>query len=643
MKNYYLYFLALILLPLTGKTQVRISKIFTDNMVIQRDVQVPVWGWAEKGERIAVTFNDKTFKATPDKSGKWMIKLPSMSQGGPYSMEIVGKQNSIEIRNIMVGDVWVCSGQSNMEWSVEQSSNAEKEIASASDELIRHFKVPRSHANVPGDELAGGQWQVTGSKTVGAFTAVGYYFARELRKNIDVPVGLLNTSWGGSRVEPWMSAEALGIEDPESVMADLLRKKELESEERLQKLRDQFGEIPETDLGMKGEVPIWADPGLDESKWVKMSLPALWENAGYEGLDGIGWFRKTIDLTEGESNQPVELGLGKIDDSDVVWINGIKVGGMEQKWNVERVYEVDASILKPGKNVIAVRVEDTGGGGGIYGEPELMYLKTGNDTRTLTGDWKFRVGAFMASQSIYHNQIPTLLYNKMIYPVLDFPIKGVIWYQGESNAGNDEDALEYRKLFPAMIKDWRSRWNSGDFPFLFVQLANFLEPDEEPADHSWALLRESQSAALATPNTAQAVIIDIGEADDIHPGNKQDVGQRLSLAARKLAYGEDIVYSGPVYKSHEVKGNKVIISFDQVGSGLSAGSKYGYVRGFAIAGEDGKFVWAQAGIEGDRVVVWNDSIETPTAVRYAWGVNPDDANLYNKEGLPASPFRTDGN
>jgi len=270
-----------------------------------------------------------------------------------------------------------------------------------------------------------------------------------------------------------------------------------------------------------------------------------------------------------------------------------------------------------------------------------MFLSTERGKISLSGEWKFRIGAFISTSILSPNQVPTMLYNKMIVPILDFPVKGVLWYQGESNAGSDEDAIAYEKLFKDMINNWRTGWENPYMPFLYVQLANFLQPNEKPGNNPWALLRESQTAALELPNTGQAVIIDIGEADDIHPRNKQDVGYRLSLAARKLGYGQEIYFSGPLYKSHVVEGSKIVISFDHTGSGLMTKDKYGYLKGFAIAGVDKKFVWAQASVDDNKVTVWSDSIENPISIRYAWGINPDDANLYNLEGLPASPFRTD--
>jgi len=364
-------------------------------------------------------------------------------------------------------------------------------------------------------------------------------------------------------------------------------------------------------------------------------------------MDGVAWYRTTFDLTDAEARAGVRLALGRIDDSDASYVNGQEVGHTKNAWNKPRFYTVSASALRPGRNVVTVRVEDNGGGGGIEGAPDSLFVEVGAARHGLAGQWKFRAGAVRVKPNGRHpTKVPTLVYNKMVHPLFPYPIKGVIWYQGEANAARYEDAVAYRALFPAMIRDWRRRWRAGDFPFLFVQLANYMPPDSAPPERSaWAALREAQAAALALPKTAQAIAIDVGEADDIHPRNKQDVGRRLALAARRVAYGQDVEHSGPVYRRHRVRGGRVVIEFDHVGGGLvarggSSGTP-GALHGFAVAGPDRRFVWADATIEGDRVVVWSDRVRRPVAVRYAWGNNPAPANLFNAAGLPAGPFRTD--
>jgi sialate O-acetylesterase len=625
--------------------EVRPSELFTDGVVLQRGVEIHVWGTARPGSQVKVTLGDSEAESTTDADGHWSINLPAMEAGGPYGMVITGAGYERRVRDVMVGDVWVASGQSNMEWPVSASGGSEAEIAGANDPLIRQFKVPHIWSESPVDTVVGGPWTYAVPEQVGDFSAVAYFFARELRKHVDVPIGILNTSWGGSRIEPWMTAEALGYDQAQvDSVHDADRQVRALA---LANIRERLGPVPDRDPGLVEGEAVWAVSDLDESGWTSIAVPSSWENQGFEGVDGIAWYRVSFDLTADEAAAGVLLGLGQIDDSDRTWVNGTEIGGTEMAWNVAREYAVEPSALRGGRNVIAIRVEDTGGDGGIIGSPDLLFVQVGEVRRPLSGQWAFQLGEIRVAGSP-KNQVPLVLYNAMIHPLLPFPIRGAIWYQGESNAGGaDQDAFVYRDLFPAMIEDWRTRWGVGDFPFLWVQLANFRAPDAQPAESDWAMLRESQSATLSVANTAQAVIIDIGEADDIHPRNKQDVGLRLALAARHVAYGEDLVYSGPTYRSHRVSGGQITIEFDHVGQGLVAGSGEGTSRpgiplgGFAVAGVDQEFHWADARIEGNTVVVSSPRVPSPIAARYAWGNNPDRANLYNADGLPASPFRTD--
>ena len=619
-------------------SQLTVSALFTDHMVVQRDHPINIWGKASPGQSVSVNVSGNSRTSKADMDGHWMVTFPATPAGGPYQMKITSGGESISFADIFVGDVWLCSGQSNMEWTVQKSNDPDKAIMNATDAMIRHFKVPHTTANAPDEELEGGPWQINNTETVSDFTAVGYYFAQTLRKHQDVPIGLLNSSWGGSRIEPWMSAEALEMKDPETYLENYENAQQKEMVERLKQLQKKFPGLRDKDQGMRMGKPIWHAESIEDSNWERIEVPAQWEDQGYQGVDGIAWYRNIFELNKMESTADIMLHLAKIDDSDQVWVNGQYVGGMESAYATLREYKVDSDLIKQGKNTIAIRVEDTGGGGGIYGEVSDVFIRTAQRKISLAGKWRFKLGALKAYQTNSSaNHIPMLLYNKMIHPVLNFPIKGVIWYQGESNAGNDADASKYESLFKTMIEQWRSDWGIGDFPFLFVQLANYRAADGEPKDSPWALLRESQSSATLLPNVGEAVIIDIGEADDIHPRNKQDVGWRLAQAARKLAYGEDVVYHGPVYQNHTKDGKHIRLEFDQ---DLVVKDKYGYVKGFAIAGSDGKFRWAKAIANGNKITVWNDNINNPQHVRYAWGDNPDDVNLYNKEGMPARPFRT---
>jgi sialate O-acetylesterase len=617
-----------------------VGRLVSDGMVIQRGVAVPILGSAPPGANVVVTIGGTRYSARADASGRFRVTLAPMEAGGPHELTLAAGGERVTVRDVLIGDVWVCSGQSNMEWVVADSLDGEREVASAHDPGIRRFKVPHSWAWAPAAELPGGAWERADPEHAGSFTAVGYFFARELRRRVNVPIGLIDASWGGSRIEPWMRAAALALDD--AGVRALATSEETYERGTLAALRARVGPLPDRDGGIVDGRAPWADPALDDSAWGRMKLPTHWEDAGLPGLDGVVWFRTSLELTAAEAASPATLDLGPVDDSDITWVNGLEVGHTVLAWNRPRVYPLPAGTLRAGRNVIAVRVEDTGGGGGIWGDPASLAVELAGATRPLAGEWRFKLGVATVSLEGHKNQVPTVLYNAMVHPLLAYPIKGVLWYQGESNA-DPADAFVYRDRFRALITDWRAGWGLGDVPFLWVQLASYLPTKTEPAESSWAVLRESQSAALSLPRTGQAVAIDIGDTNDIHPRNKQEVGRRLALAARKVAYGDNVEFSGPTYRHHEVRDGRVVITFDHVGAGLVArGEAGGGLRGFAIAGADRKFVWAEATIGDGHLVVWSGKVPVPVAVRYAWADNPAGANLFNAEGLPAAPFRTDG-
>ncbi len=626
---------------ISTNAEVKLPRIFSSNMVLQKGIEIPVWGWANKGEQITVIFNNQSVRTKTDKNGKWSVKLPAQEYGGPFKLTVKGK-NTVVFDNILIGEVWVCSGQSNMEWQVANSVNGESEIAAANFPKIRLFTVPKTVAQFPNEDITSGEWVECSPETVGNFSAVGYFFGRDIFKELNVPIGLIHTSWGGTVAETWSSAETIS-KDPD-LKGDLAELQQMDmskyKEEKMAQIKKMLGgEIPEKDMGMENGNPVWSAVNFDDGSWKTIKAPNYWEPQGYMDIDGIGWYRKEIRLTEQQSNADATLHLGKVDDSDITFMNGIEIGKTET-YDKERIYSIDKKYLNPGKNMIVVRVNDTGGNGGIWGDPKDQFLAIGNEKVDISGDWKFKISkATVGAVNIGPNSYPTLLFNGMINPILPYGIKGAIWYQGESNAGR---AKQYQRIFPEMITDWRTHWNQGDFPFLFVSLANFNPPAETPGESDWAELREAQTKTLSLPNTGMALTIDIGEALDIHPKNKQDVGKRLALNALKVAYNKDIVYSGPMYKSVEFKVGKAFITFSETGSGLKAKDKYGYLKGFTIAGADKKFKWAKAEIvDSQTVVVFSEEIKDPKSVRYGWANNPDDVNLYNVEGLPANPFRTD--
>jgi sialate O-acetylesterase len=618
---------------------VKLPRIFSDNMVLQRETPVKIWGWADPGERVRVNIINQTKSTRTDRNGKWSVTLDPLKAGGPVELTIQGK-NTIKLTNVLIGDVWLGSGQSNMEWPVSQSADAEEEISLANHPNIRLFSVPRYMASSPKEDIDSGEWHVCSPETVERFSAVGYYFARHLNRELDVPIGIINSSWGGTIAETWISHESISQHEDFAERMKQTPDFDLEKIQReAQKKLEEWSEnIERNDLGNQQG---WEKPGFDDKSWNKMELPVLWEQAGLSDLDGVVWFRKEFFLDNNQAKETMILNLGPIDDSDYTFINGHLVGKTMDQYNANRRYEVPAELLNEGKNIIAVRVIDTGGGGGIWGDENQLFYIAGTEKISLAGLWKYSLGIKSDAPpqvGTGPNAFPTLLYNGMIHPIKSFTTRGVIWYQGESNASR---AYQYRSIFPLLIKDWRKQFNNPGLPFFFVQLANFMQPDRTPSDSQWAELREAQTMTLNLPNTGMAVAIDIGEADDIHPRNKQDVGKRLALAALKVSYGKDIVHSGPLYESMTIEGNKIRLNFAETGSGLMINDKYGYLKGFAIAGEDRVFHWAKATFDGDQVIVSNDAVTHPVAVRYAWGNNPDDANLYNIEGLPASPFRTD--
>lgn len=633
MKTIQLLILFVFLCGLSLNAKLSTPKFFSDNMVLQRDIPVNVWGKANKGEKIQIEFNGKTYSTETDKKGNWKLAMDPMKAGGPYSMTISTNKEKIVYSNILMGDVWICSGQSNMEWTLIASSGAEEAIKTSENKNIRFLTVDRTIEVEEQEDIKSGGWQLCNPQTAPSFSAVGYFFGRELQEDLDVPIGLINTSWGGTDIQPWTSWEVMQQDEKYKKYAGKSIAKSFNYDPKgMERFQAAL-------LKDKGDKEKWYLPTTKTNDWKKMKVPSLWETyIGNE--DGIIWFRTEIDLPASAKGKKATLSLGSIDDGDYTYLNGTLVGHSELYTDF-RTYSVESGILKSGKNVIVVRILDTGGGGGIYGNPEDLFLTVDGTKYPLAGEWIYKPSTISSQYNVSNvgpNNFASLLYNGMIKPFVGYGIKGAIWYQGENNA---HEAYKYRTLFPNMITDWRNQWGY-DFPFFWVQLANYMAVRPNPSESAWAELREAQNMTLSLPKTGQAVITDIGDANDIHPRNKKDVGHRLALNALKVAYGKDVVASGPIYKSMEKQGNKIILKFDNA-QGLAPrdGNKYGYVRGFSIAGTDRKFVWAKAYVEGDKVYIFNDKITDPVAVRYAWADNPDDNDLVNGVGLLASPFRTD--
>jgi len=611
-------------------------------MVLQRNAEVKLWGWTTENETVSVRFIDSTYTTQANNSGEWEIILERLPAGGPYEMEI-NTENIITISDILIGDVWVCSGQSNMELPMRRVSPIyQTEIENSENPYIRHFTVPQKYDfKEPHYDLDSGSWKKSNPENVLDFSAAAYFFAKELYDLYEVPIGLINTSLGGSPVEAWISEESLKQFPVYYQEAQRFKDNELieqiENDDRV-RIQSWYNRLYHKDRGYKDPDNKWFNPDLNTSDWSTMNLPGFWADTDLGPVNGVVWFRRDVELPSSVTGESAKLILGKIIDSDSVYVNGEFVGTTGYRYPPRR-YELPPDILKPGKNTIVVRVINNSGNGGFVADKPYEIV-TNDTTIDLKGEWQYRLGAEMEplESQTFIRWKPLGLYNAMINPLLKYRMKGVIWYQGESNT---DRPVEYRELFSAMIQDWRRNWNQGEFPFLYVQLANYMKAQDEPGESNWALLRESQLRTLSVPNAGMAVAYDIGEWNDIHPLNKKDIGIRLALAAQKIAYGDDdVVYSGPLYETMEVDGSEIKVTFTNTGSGLIAKGN-GELKHFAIAGEDRNFVWAEARIENNSVIIWNDEIENPVAVRYAWADNPESANLYNKEGLPASPFRTD--
>ncbi|GHT53324.1 9-O-acetylesterase [Bacteroidia bacterium] len=625
--------------------RIELPKVFTDNLVLQQQTQAPVWGRATPKKEVTVTtsWDKKTYVVHADPTtGKWQVSVQTpVASNTPYSITI-SDGKAVTLNNILIGEVWICSGQSNMEMPVAgwgKVINYEQEVAAANYPQIRLLQVNRTTSTQPLEDLKSTRdgWQECSPATVAEFSSVGFFFGRHLLQHLKVPIGLINTSWGGTIAEAWTSGESLELmPDFKAGVSEIRAVVEEEAQRAYeQNLKAWNEKVIKADLGSTHH---WEQSKFDDSAWQTMTLPGVWESKGLANFDGIVWFRKTVEIPAAWAGKELQLNLAMIDDNEITYYNGVKVGATNGH-AVDRRYKIPAAQVKAGKAVIAVRVTDTGGGGGIYGEPQNMSLSLASKPQeklALATEWKYnavvdltKLGKAPVGVSNNPNR-PTVLYNAMLHPLAPYAVQGAIWYQGESNASRAE---QYRTLFPLMIQDWRKLWGYN-FSFYFVQLANFGASLNE----AWPLLREAQSQTLALENTGMAVTIDIGETRDIHPKNKQDVGLRLALAARANTYKENIAFSGPIYQSHSIVGKTIRIRFNHTNQGLKSKNN-APLSGFTIAGPDHKYYKADAKIEGDEVVVSCAEVQFPVAARYAWAENPE-CNLYNGAGLPASPFRT---
>ena len=621
MKKYFTAILTSLvcLLCLPVYATVRLPPQFGDNMVLQRNVAIPVWGWADPGERITVSLAGEKKSAVTDQSGMWQVALSPQQAGGPHKVVIEG-QNTLILSDVLIGEVWICSGQSNMATPLSSATNAGEAIRGADSPVIRLFSTQYASRTTPQTSCTG-HWKKCTPETARGFSAVAYFFGRKLQHELGVPVGLIQSAVGGTAIESWVNESGItGV--PEFKAMGL-------------KIKNTATNYP-PEMNDAG----WQLPGLADSDWRGMTLPQAWEeaNAGMDTLNGVVWYRRTVEIPAGWAGKPLTLHFGPIDDGDSTYFNGVQVGSMTLEtpnvWKTPREYPLSADLVKAGPAVIAVRVSDQFGGGGFLGTPDQMSLSpvnATNDAISLAGTWRFRISA-----SWPQNDFPTGLYNGLIAPWTRYAIAGMLWYQGESNAGASG---RYRKLLPALINGWRQAWGQGDLPFLVVQLPNYKPAMPDPCESQWAELREAQALTAATlPQVGLAVTIDIGDPKNIHPKRKQEVGDRLALQALGLAYHRVKDFSGPTFVSMTKEGDHSLrLQFANTTGGLRTldGAP---LQGFAIAGANNKFVWATAKLEGDTVVVSSPEVPHPTQVRYAWADNPT-VNLTNDTGLPAGPFR----
>jgi sialate O-acetylesterase len=616
-----------------------VSPIFGDNMVLQRGKRNIIWGWAAPGQQVRMELAGKTTTSTAGPDGRWQIRFEPPSGAESFTLRIIGPQ-TVEFHNVLVGDVWLCGGQSNMELGLQRARNGDEEVRKSDHPQIRLFTVRAQPAYSRADVIHG-EWKVCTPGNIskeGGFSAVGYYFGRKLQGELNVPIGLIEDCLGGTPAEAWTSPEALR---PLKDFDDGLK----EVERLCAKGGPQYGNYimhwyDEYDAGQKGGT--WAVADLDDSDWKAVTIPGGFRELGVADTPSVCYFRKTISLPDPLPDGQATIHLGVIEKMDTTYINGRWVGASAWVEN-PRAYRIAPGILKPGRNVVTVRVLKLKPDGGFQSKPEQLRLVLGDQTAiSLAGEWKGKLSVDARPPHPlpvgFENWpvMPSVLYHGMLEPVAPLALTGAIWYQGEANASR---AFQYRKLLPAMIADWRRVFAQGDFPFYIVSLPAFGHRRDAPGDDGWAELREAQAlTARIVPNSGLAVTIDTGDADDIHPKDKKEVGERLALCALANHYGRKLIAIGPSYLSCENSGGTLKLRFKNTGGGLVVkGDKLGE---FSVAGEDHKWFWAEARIDGDTVIVSSPNVPNPKAAHYAWQSNPL-ATLFNSAGLPAAPFRTD--
>jgi sialate O-acetylesterase len=617
--------------------QVKLPRLISDNLILQRDKPAKIWGWASANEVINIDFKNLHFKTTADKKGNWSILIPSQKAGESGDI-LIKAINEIIIKNVIFGDIWLCSGQSNMEIDMNRLIDKySDEIKAANYPNIRQFVVPDKYDfHEEKGDLSGGNWQIANPKNILSFSAVGYFFAKDIYEKYKIPIGIINAALGGSPAEAWISSDAIKtfpIHEAEYIKFkndNLI--KEIEEKDR-NNSRQWYSQLNNSDEGLKNN---WKSAATNFLDWETIDLPDSWINTKLGKTNGAVWFKKTINIPPNLVGQSARLYLGRIVDADSVFINGRFVGSTGYQYPPRR-YVLTNDIFVEGQNTITVRVISNAGVGGFI-KDKPYHIVFENDTISLLGAWHYKLGISMPplAEQTFVRWKPVGLYNAMIAPLQNLAIKGVVWYQGESNTKNPS---EYASLVKTLIECWRSKWNQGEFPFIIAQLPNFMETKTDPSESDWAALRQQQLNLLSVPYTGLSVNIDLGEWNDIHPFGKKEVGHRLALQAFKIAYGQPANTTSPFIESAKLKKNKVILTFKNSEKGLKTFNNQALFY-FAVADETGKYVWANAKIAGtNKVVIATDIVKSPKSVRYAWADNPNAANLYNSSNLPASPFQ----
>ena len=620
--------------------QIDLPVLFSDHMVLQRDRPIRIWGHAPAGEQLRVSMEDRVTVVRADDNGRWMATMGSIPVGGPYTLEIRGSSSYRQLQDVWVGEVWLCMGQSNMEWPLSKTDNFEQVLDQLDFPQLRYFKVNKGMAMQPQEALSGGKWQIPSTETVASFSGVAFHFAKRKWELENVPIGIIEVSWGATGIRTWMGPEALRKDS--STAALLALTQDLDFNKVQDSLRNAVLSWRQSfDQFDQGVSEGWASLSAAEVDWPKMALPDIWERGGPLLVDGTVWFKKDIELSAEQLEQDIEFSLGVMDDRETVYLNGQELPAEDFSFRSFRRYRLQKEHLHPGTNTLTVKVQDYGYVGGFLGHPEDLHLSQADWRLSLANSWCYQWGTPdlpSKPQALGPNSYPGLLYNAMVHPLTQLTIGGIVWYQGESDLN---DPFNYRKYLLNLIDDYRQRWRLGDFPFVVVQLPFFRTPLLHPAESGWATMRESQAYPLHRRQVGLVTQIDLGASHNIHPSNKLELGERCAQVAALLAEQHPMSFGGVQPDEVQRLDSALIVSFDYVEGNLQSSSP-DQIPGFAVAGEDGKFYWATASLVSEESIrLTSPQVPAPVYVRYAWADNPGKLDLYDGSGLPVPPFRTD--